>query len=777
MIRFVTVLGFICCLFFVSNSFCVNAQPAPKVGLVLSGGGAKGLAHIGLLRMIDSLQIKVDYITGTSMGSIIGGLYAIGYSGDSIKSIIRSASWRRALSNRVDLNQVNIEEKSEYHRYMVEVPATRLKPVIPLGVFEGQALSEMLNSLILPQQLPSDFSKFPIPFKCIATDIRTGEKVILQSGSLAEAIRASMAIPTVFTPVKIDKYLLVDGGLSRNMPVDEVKSMGAEYVIGSYTGFRVYNEEELTDAIRFLYQTQALSMVEDSKAQSAKTDLLIDLNDYLADFGAGDFHQFEKIIAAGEQAAQKALPELEKIAELQRKAGITRQYNQAKAVQHVMVDTVIYDKVNGDLLKLVTHRTRLKPHNAYSINKLNRSINYIYGTRFFEKVTYSIASMSGDTTNEMIIHLKPANPEYFKVGVHFDTERSAGVILNYTIRNFFLDASRAFVKVDASDLPKFRFNYYKLFGKEMNWWVTTDFFYEFNRISLYNHGSYSQELNESYLNASVGIQKSLGNALRTGVSGQYEFIYIKPKADPAGLIFPPAESIRYKFQNRYSVVTDIEHNTMQSPFFSRKGTHTYLQLRYDFYSMYNAGIYQRNDQYTTGITQKYEGRAPQSVRLLLNHRYAIPISDKLTLSGYFFAGTHLFSDSLNSNLNSGLNFYAGGIEWNHRACMLPMVGYRLTELSYNTLASSSIGLQYELTNKIYVTPQVAVLAGGDEAKRFIPEFFPFNFGLNQQRPVFHHLGYGLTIGYDSMLGPVTVSFSDNISTEVFSVYFSLGYKF
>lgn len=217
----------------------------PKIGLTLSGGGAKGLAHIGILQAIDSAGLKVDFITGTSMGSIMGAMYAAGYSGDSIEKIARTLDWNLLFSTSPQLRAITIEEKKEYDKYAVEIPFVDGKFKIGKGIIEGQELWLKMSEVFQPVYDITDFSKLSIPFNCIGTDLETGNAVVMDHGNIVTAIRASMAIPSVFTPVKYDNHLLVDGGVVNNFPVLDVKEMGARVDQGEE---RVANAQQEVDA-------------------------------------------------------------------------------------------------------------------------------------------------------------------------------------------------------------------------------------------------------------------------------------------------------------------------------------------------------------------------------------------------------------------------------------------------------------------------------------------------------------------------------------------------
>lgn len=231
-----------------------NKKVRPKIGVTLSGGGAKGLAHIGVLQAIDRAGLKVDFITGTSMGSVVGGLYAAGYSGDTIEILTKRLDWGVLFSASPQLSEIGIEEKSEYDKYALTIPIEKRKVKIGKGMIEGQELWLKLAEFFEPVYNITDFNKLPIPFKCMGTDLSTGNAIEMDHGSIISAIRASMAIPTVFTPVKYDDKLLADGGMVNNFPVSNVKEMGADYVIGVNLNHGLSKAEDLNSALDILGQ-------------------------------------------------------------------------------------------------------------------------------------------------------------------------------------------------------------------------------------------------------------------------------------------------------------------------------------------------------------------------------------------------------------------------------------------------------------------------------------------------------------------------------------------
>ena len=226
-------LTLFCCFILTLQLSAQENDRRPKIGLTLSGGGAKGIAHIGILKALDSAGLKVDYITGTSMGAILGALYSVGYSGKQIEELVKGIDWDVLFSNNIPLRALSMEEKEQYSRFAIELPFIDGKIRLQTGLINGQELNFKFSELFFHVYDVHDFDHLPIPFKCMATDLETGQLVVLDAGDIISALRATMAIPSVFSAVSRDDKKLVDGGLVRNFPVKNVKEMGADIVIGS----------------------------------------------------------------------------------------------------------------------------------------------------------------------------------------------------------------------------------------------------------------------------------------------------------------------------------------------------------------------------------------------------------------------------------------------------------------------------------------------------------------------------------------------------------------
>ena len=255
----------------VTGAAAETASRRPRIGLVLSGGGARGAAHIGVLKVLEELRIPVDVITGTSMGAIVGGFYAAGSSPAEIEAMVNSLEWSEAFRDRPPLEDYSFRRKEDSANYLIRFDAgvREGKLALPRGLIQGQNLNFILKSRLIHTATVTDFDRLRIPFRAVAADIETGEAVVLGTGDLAEAIRASMSIPGVFAPVELDGRLLVDGGIADNLPADVARSMGADILIAVNIGTLRRPREKLTSAMTITAQVMTILIQKNTDEQIA----------------------------------------------------------------------------------------------------------------------------------------------------------------------------------------------------------------------------------------------------------------------------------------------------------------------------------------------------------------------------------------------------------------------------------------------------------------------------------------------------------------------------
>jgi len=277
-----------------------------RIGLVLSGGGARGIAHVGVLRVLQQLHVPIDAIAGTSMGAVVGGLYASGLTPDQIAATLRSLNWQEAFSDRPPREDLTLRRKQEDENFLVKFPIgiRAGRPVLPMGLIEGQSLTEVLRLLTLPVARINRFDDLPTPFRAVATDLETGQEVVMGSGDLTSAMRASLSAPGVFAPVERGGRLLVDGGISDNVPVDVARAMGVDVVIVVDVGFPLLPRKKLTSVGAISNQMLAILMRRKSQQELAHLgphDIVI--RPQLGDTSSFDFGDVHRLLGIGAAAA------------------------------------------------------------------------------------------------------------------------------------------------------------------------------------------------------------------------------------------------------------------------------------------------------------------------------------------------------------------------------------------------------------------------------------------------------------------------------------------
>ena len=406
------VILFLCLISMVHSS----TKDRPKIGLVLSGGGAKGFAHIGTLKMLDSLQIPVDYIVGTSMGGIAGALYSIGYNGYELEKLAYRKDWQEIFTDKPPRAMLPYFQKKDTGKYQLQFGLQGLKPTTPSGLIFGQKISLLFSSLTFPYERISNFDQLPIPFRCIAVDLVTGNQVVLNSGSLAKAMRATMAIPTVFSPVEWGDSLLVDGGLVNNLPVDIARDMGADIVIAVDVGAPLLTRKKLNSVLGVLEQSLNIVALDYWKKNIKKADILISPD--IAGFSPADFdeNQITKIIQKGNIAAHQSLPDLLALKEkyhLQLGEDLT-DIESSKKLRIYGLQITGYTSLP---FQFIYDQLNLKTGDIFDIMLLKKRIAEMKDTGYFESIRYEIIPMSDNYVRLVIRVQEKQKPIIYGISI------------------------------------------------------------------------------------------------------------------------------------------------------------------------------------------------------------------------------------------------------------------------------------------------------------------------------------------------------------------------
>jgi NTE family protein len=444
-------------LFFSITIYSQTPAKTEKLGLVLSGGGAKGLAHIGVLKVLEEEGIEPQFITGTSMGSIIGGLYAIGYTAADLEKVAHDVPWLEYFDDEVSRNAQPIEAKEESEKYQFSFPVVNGKIQFPKGFIQGSKMSMLLSQLTLPVHQIENFDDFFIPFRCVATDLLTGEGYVFDKGFLPDAMCASSCIPTVFEPRVIGDKTLIDGMFVRNLPVEDCINMGATKTIAIDVGAPLATLDELTSFVGVLGQTTSFGMVKSTEEQQEKADLLI--MPELKNMGSLDFSNVDSLISRGERAARAMLPQIRAL----KKQLNLRNQSPTKRVRNFSIPTELnitsIDFEGGKKSDIRTLRRliKIKPPQVLTQKQLIDKLTGVYASGFFTYVDYRLLP-EGDGY-KLLVRTRESSTVHLRFGGHYDTNVNSAILVNASIKNILLKGSHLSLDFRISETPGIFFDY------------------------------------------------------------------------------------------------------------------------------------------------------------------------------------------------------------------------------------------------------------------------------------------------------------------------------
>jgi NTE family protein len=465
--------------------------PRPRVGLVLSGGGARGLAHVGVLQALEELRIPVDAIAGTSMGAVVGGLYASGMTAAEIDALMRGIDWNAVFRDRPARNTLNYRRKQDDREFLVRFPLGIQGGSfrVPRGLVQGQRLTQALRIETMPVAAVEDFDELPTPFRAVAADLETGARVVLDRGDLTSTMRASMSAPGVFAPVEIDGRLLVDGGIVENLPVDVGKAMGVDIIIAVDVGFQPVSRRELTSALAVSNQAITIMMRRETGRQRAllsADDVLI-----LPDLGtlqSTDFGAAARTIGLGLDATRASAGQLARLA-LDEEPW--RAYLAARGVepQRPVVHFVRTNERSERYSERI--QAELGPVIGQPLDPvaLDERLSHFYGSDNFEALDYRLVHEGVLTGLEVNARRKSWGPNFLRFGLELQDDFeggnsfSAGVRAQVTEVNRYGAEWQTDLKVGAN--PLFRTEFYQPIGYSSDWFVVPSLLVERQNFDIF----------------------------------------------------------------------------------------------------------------------------------------------------------------------------------------------------------------------------------------------------------------------------------------------------
>ncbi len=733
------------------------AQPhRPRVGLVLAGGGARGASFIGVLKYLEECDIPVDYIVGTSMGSVIGCLYALGYTPDEMSEIISSIEWQKVIGNRTD------------RYYLTNIPRERTStqilnvPINTLGIFRDgiiqSFLSELPSAYVSNDELDNlltelcqgyhgdiNFEELPIPFACIVTDIVASEEIILNKGNLPKSIRASIAIPGLFSPVVIDGKLMVDGGLTNILPSDVLRNMkNVDYVIGIefsnekfFTGDKIPHFSKIFD---YFYNYVIHVKREENKKLC---DILIKPN--TAEFGPLSFtsEAVETLIQRGYEEAENHGDELHQFkAQLDNEAGYTvkrnilpENINRIKG-NKILVNSVTVEGPDKDKIKWLKFRSRLKNGTMITSSDIRNSVLFYRGLDNFDGISHSLTKAdSTDNAYNLTFHLTPcSSPDMFGWGMRFDTKEGPAILLSYGFHEKRIAGFKLKLKGRISFSPRVNATAsYTLFPiMDMN--LSYDFWWPYTRLTMNNDDKFSlrTEIHKAraYLSPYqvLNLKSQLGFAYISTSFGQIN----SPNSQKDTIEMALLNESYFKNNRLFGPYFMINYDNLDRNYFARHGInstlsgHTYLVIRKEENAFYD-------------ISFTFQG-------------YLSVLRERLTIIPQVYS-RFLFCDSPLENYQNSIGDETIG---RYTEYQLPFIGINSMHQTSNETVILRCDLRYNFYKKHYFSA----------IYNFIPDHYNKSYS-----------GVGLQYSYDSIFGPIVILTQWSDINNKLSAYMSFGFTF
>ncbi|QWX83388.1 patatin-like phospholipase family protein [Cellulophaga sp. HaHaR_3_176] len=724
-----------------------NSKKDIKVGLVLSGGGAKGFAHIGALKVIEEAGVQIDYIGGTSMGAIVGALYASGYSAAELDSIFRKTDFSKLIQGDIPRNAKTFYEKEDSERYALSLPFEKFKVSFPAAISSGQSIYNVLVRYLYHVRDVDDFNDLPIPFFCIATDVETGEEIVLNKGYLPEAIMASGTFPSLFEPSDIGDNLLIDGGVVNNYPVEKVKKMGADVIIGVDVQHGLSDRETLSSATEVLLQINNYRTVKDMVEKSKNTDIYIKPD--IEKYSVIDFGLLNEIIDKGEVAARENFIALKELANQQKRK--KRPKSRIKIEDMLTIKNLSILGSDHYSRGYVKGKLRLPTDNSLSFERLQQGVSNLAATGNFKTIRYQLHS--NDDKADLLIKLNenPVNT-YIKMGMHYDDLLNTAALVNITKKKIFFGDDVGSLDFIIGDNVRYNLEYYVDKGTYWSFGFNSRYFGFSQQIDYdlfesnfdvpngQNINTVSLDISDFTNQFYVQTQVKEEFAFTLGIEHKFLKFGTKTLGEESS---STSERFDLEKSNFYSVYGKLILDTYDDKFFPTKGVYFNGDFHY-----YVASSDFNNNFKDFSVTQARMGAA-------------FPLINKLSLNIEAEGGFKLGISPVSS-----FDFVLGGFGAAKFNNFVPFMGYDFLGLPGNSFVKSSARLDYEFVAKNHVT-FMANYANVDDDLFRTGEWFKV--------PKFS--GYGVGYGWESFIGPVQVVYSWSPEGKENKLFFSIGYWF
>lgn len=714
-----------------------NSQiPRKKVGLVLSGGGAKGMAHIGALKVIEKAGIPIDYVVGTSMGSIIGGLYSIGYTPEQMDSLVRKQDWQFLLSDRTPRKEKNLSEREADEKYIISVPFSKIAiKEVTGGLIKGQNIANLFSELTLGYHDSISFNRLPIPFACVSENIVNGEEYVFHEGILAQAMRASMAIPGVFTPVRMDDMVLIDGGVINNYPVDIARQMGADIIIGVDVQSELKPADELDGAGAILGQLVDLMGQETYLKNLSETNVHIKVD--VKGFSAASFSQtaIDSLINRGEKAAME---EEKALVALKKEIGIPADFKPIRKTYYIPEEVVMIRQISFEGLddkdkKWIIKRCDLKENGFNTLERIEGATSIIRANTTYSNVTYKLLKDSDNEYN-LIYTINKKQENKINIGIRFDSEEIATLLLN----------AETTLKTKTPSYLSATARLGKRYGAKFSYGIepsplsnlSLSYHFQYNNIDYNYNGNHAFNSRFRYHKGEISYNNVWLRNFRFGIGTCYELY------DYGKFLYTQGfDGVHIGNEHFFNYFANLYYDTFDKAYFPSKGIRAYGS-----YTLYTDNFLEYEDKTPfSGVLTSFEG--------------VIPVSRSFSVIPSIY-GRLLFGNNVPY---SKMNIMGGDIMEKYLPNQLPFYGTNQVELMGNSLLIGGVKLRQRMAGIHYLT-----LAGNYALSSYKLK------GIFQERTMF---GCALTYGIDSMFGPLEATLNYSNKSKNVEFYINLGYKF
>ncbi len=706
-----------------------------KVGLVLSGGGAKGFAHIGVLKVLEEAGIRVDFIGGTSMGALVGGLYASGYNAKELDSIVRILEFNKILQESVPRKAKPFFDKESGERYILTLPVRNKKVTIPVALAKGQSALNKLSILTQHVAQIEDFNKLPIPFLCIATDIETGEQVLLNKGFLPEALRASSAFPTLFEPVEIDGRVLLDGGIANNFPVNEVIAMGADIIIGVDVQGGLGKSDDIDNAIKVIDQVVGFST---RKSNIEKIKLVnLHLKPNVNEYNVISFDKLDEIIQEGERTARLQFAELLNIAQ-QQTIEPKDHHKKIELPNEFFLKNIEIEGNHSYTRDYVLNKLKVSANHKIPFRKFIEGVDNLTATDNFHHVLYKFIPSDDGYTIKM--NLKENDIKTVaQVAVHYDELFKSSVILNMTTKNLL--TKNDFLSTDLIIGDNIRYNLNYFVDNGFSWSVGFKSRYSsFNSNIRFTDDDPVNKINVNYrdLSNQIYVQTVYSRKFALGIGVEHKHL----KAFTETILNNPlANELSFVRNNYFNLISYLKFDSFDHKYFPKEGFYFDADYRWYLFATRDAVVFSPFAQ----LKGKIE--------------FAYTFYKKFTL--------HLITEAgfnFEENNNQVFDFHLGGYGENFINTFVPFFGYDFADLSNKTYLKSALKIRQEIFTKNF-------LMFTANAARVEKNVLDSNLFNNTK------VGFALGYGLDTFVGPIEINYSWSPKTTNKHWFFNIGYWF